>query len=196
MHAKEKPVELTYKASITQSTGEVRLVPKVYLRGFNWRVPQDWKDVDLTLETAEPTFGVDLPRLTPWTISVHRQFIGKLKSGRGGGPPSQTFMSIASLPGGPGLRMKSTSDDGAGPMIEPEALVRSMGNITATFGVPGKITIPSDGGTHNVTIVKLNLDAKMRWISVPKLEAKTHLSVGVDFPVFNSDLSSTHFFIG
>lgn len=31
---------------------------------------QDWKDIELTLETTKPTLGVDIPRLSPWTISV------------------------------------------------------------------------------------------------------------------------------
>jgi hypothetical protein len=62
-------------------------------------------------------------------------------------------------------------------MVPVLAHVTSKGNITATFAVPGKFSIPADGATHNVTIVKLNLEAKMRWVAVPKQEAKTHLSV-------------------
>lgn len=73
-------------------------------------------------------------------------------------------------------------------MQQEVAYVNSKGNITATFGVPGKITVPSDGATHNVTIVKLNLDATMRWVSVPKQEAKTHLSVS-----YLSRLAVEHF---
>ena len=56
-------------------------------------------------------------------------------------------------------------------------VVSSKGNITATFSVPGLITIPSDGASHNVTITELQLDAEMSWISVPKKSPKAHLTV-------------------
>jgi hypothetical protein len=56
-------------------------------------------------------------------------------------------------------------------------VVSSKGNINATFRVPGLISIPSDGQSHNVTIVQLRLDASMTWVSVPKEDTKTHLKV-------------------
>lgn len=55
--------------------------------------------------------------------------------------------------------------------------VSSKGSISATFKVPGIITIPNDGAVHNVTIVKLNLDASMSWVTVPKIDTKVHLKV-------------------
>lgn len=58
-----------------------------------------------------------------------------------------------------------------------ELAVSSAGNITATFRVPGTITVPSDGASHNVTVARLELDATMSWVSVPKQDAKTHLKV-------------------
>ncbi|KAK2467717.1 hypothetical protein APHAL10511_000012 [Amanita phalloides] len=51
MEAKETPITLVYKAAITQNTAE------------------EWKDVPLRLETATPTFGIELPSLSPWTFS-------------------------------------------------------------------------------------------------------------------------------
>ena len=61
-------------------------------------------------------------------------------------------------------------------------LVSSKGDISASFSVPGLISIPSDNDSHNVTIVELRLDALMSWISIPKKEVKAHLTVSsVDF---------------
>ncbi|KAF9448781.1 hypothetical protein P691DRAFT_775153 [Macrolepiota fuliginosa MF-IS2] len=160
VHSKEKPVELTYKASITQSTGE------------------DWKDIDLTLETAEPTFGVDIPRLFPWTISAYRPTLGGFKKRSVAVPLVATrALASAALLGGPAGG--SSDIEFRSEMRQQEAFVNSKGNITATFGVPGKINIPSDGATHNVTIIKLNLEATMHWVTVPKQEAKTHLSAKI-----------------
>jgi len=57
--------------------------------------------------------------------------------------------------------------------------VSSTGNVSATFKVPGLMSIPSDGIVHNVTIAKLTLDATMSWVCVPKKDAKTHLNVSL-----------------
>ena len=62
-------------------------------------------------------------------------------------------------------------------MEHRELVVSSKGNISATFRVPGLISIPSNGQAHNVTIVQLKLDASMTWVSVPKEDSKTHLKV-------------------
>jgi hypothetical protein len=57
--------------------------------------------------------------------------------------------------------------------------VSSTGNVNATFQVPGLISIPCDGIIHNATIAKLDLDAKMSWVCVPKKGAKTYLNVSL-----------------
>ena len=59
------------------------------------------------------------------------------------------------------------------------APIPSLGgtNISATFSVPGRMSIPSDHASHNVTITELTLDAKMTWVSVPKKDTRVHLSV-------------------
>lgn len=62
-------------------------------------------------------------------------------------------------------------------MDNRDFLVSSKGDINASFSVPGLISIPSDNDSRNVTIVELRLDALMSWISIPKKEAKAHLTV-------------------
>ena len=55
------------------------------------------------------------------------------------------------------------------------------GNISATFRVPNKITVPSDSSSHSVTIVKLKLDATLSWVSVPKKDRGVYLGVRLSF---------------
>ena len=55
----------------------------------------------------------------------------------------------------------------------------STGNVGATFRAPGLISIPTDVIIHDVTIAKLDLDAKMSWVCVPKKDAKTYLIVSL-----------------
>jgi hypothetical protein len=170
MQSKEKPVTLIYKGSITQSTGE------------------DWDDVPLTLETATPTFGVGVPTLTPWTISVYRPSYAytKHKAGPGDRFRASSATMLASAPGAPpppapmmsrGMDMDILSSLSENQMQHRGLQVSSKGNVSATFGVPGLINIPSDGVGHNVTIVKLGLDATMSWVCVPKKDGKVHLKV-------------------
>ncbi|TFK31126.1 hypothetical protein BDQ12DRAFT_307927, partial [Crucibulum laeve] len=168
MQTKEKPITLIYKGAITQSTGE------------------DWDDVPLTLETATPTFGLGVPTLDPWTLSIYRPpvYKGKMKNslgfGGGGAPQAQLIWSPPeswTYSAGPSSGAVYESDASS---IQHRGLhVSSKGNISATFGVPGMISIPSDNVAHNVTIVKLQLDATMSWVSVPKKDAKTHLNAKV-----------------
>lgn len=49
----------------------------------------------------------------------------------------------------------------------------------SVFQVPGLISVPCDGMVHNVTIIELNkeLDTKLLWFSVPKVDTRVHLKV-------------------
>ena len=169
MNKTHKPVELFYKASITQSTGE------------------SWDDVPIILETATPTDNVTIPKLDPWRVSVYapprpppppRPMSGAMRA-RSVMPLTEEVEEDSDEDMGFGL-----FDDG--PVAQPtpaarmavnSALVVSQGNITATFRVPGRTTVPSDGAFHSVTIAKLDLDAVVEWVAVPKKDPRTHLKV-------------------
>ncbi len=159
MQSKEKPISLVYKGSITQDTGE------------------DWDDVPLTLETATPTFGVGVPTLTPWTLSVYRPVSLKSKgfSFASGSMPSGGSVVAYAPPLPPSIRARG--ERGVPEMQYRELQVSSKGNVNATFGVPGLISIPSDNVGHNVTIAKMALDATMSWVCVPKKDGRVHLKV-------------------
>ena len=162
MNKTHKPVELFYKASITQSTGE------------------SWDDVPIILETATPTDNVTIPKLDPWRVSVYappprstpvpvltRSAMAPMKEAQ---EESDNDMRVRSFNNRPIARSPR--------MAVNSALVVSQGNITATFRVPGRTTIPSDGASHSVTIAKLDLDAVVEWVAVPKKDPRTHLKVG------------------
>ncbi|KAF8187704.1 hypothetical protein BJ912DRAFT_926564 [Pholiota molesta] len=171
MQSKEKPVTLIYKASITQSTGEA------------------WDDVPLTLETASPTFGVGVPVLVPWTLSIASNYYGmakKSKSYNFGGAPggaggAPMMSSILGAPPPPSMAryLEGASESEIGSMQHRGLQVSSKGAVSAAFGVPGLISIPSDGVGHIVTIVKLSLDAEMSWVCVPKKDTRVHLKAKI-----------------
>ena len=152
-------------------------------------VPQAWDDVPLTLETAMPTFGVGIPTLPLWSLSPYRpiqqmkkdlpQKQVRMELSRALNQQRQTFGMEESVEededDDTSLRM---SGDCPPPEMEHRRLtVSSKGNMSATFRVPGVITIPSDNAAHSFTIVQLKLDASMTWVTIPKIDAKTHLKV-------------------
>lgn len=66
--------------------------------------------------------------------------------------------------------------------MEQEAVsVSTKGNVVATFRVPGLISVPSDGGKHNVTISQLKFDASLLWYTIPKADTRVHLKVRLFF---------------
>ena len=167
MNKTNKPVELVYKASITQCTGE------------------SWDDVPIILETATPTDNVTVPELDPWRVSVYapppplpRPFPGRSAPMRHRRvldeeqEESDEDMGFGLFDDGPSIPPAP-----APVMAVASASVVSQGNITATFRVPGRTTVPSDGAVHSVTIAKLGLDAVLEWVAVPKKDPRTHLKV-------------------
>ncbi|KAJ7922929.1 hypothetical protein B0H13DRAFT_1980864, partial [Mycena leptocephala] len=159
MDTKEDPVALIYKAAVKQSTGE------------------SWDDVPLQLETSTPTFGLGVPQLSPWNLDIYRapamKSVSRMRS-LAAPSRSATFSS---------MRMRSTlpdDEEGGLPGMEyAGASVTSKGSVSATFRVPGLVTIPCDGDAHNFTIVELTLKAAMSWVSVPKIDPKTHLNARI-----------------
>ncbi|KAJ6455469.1 hypothetical protein C8R45DRAFT_1222558 [Mycena sanguinolenta] len=167
MNAKEDPINLIYKAAITQDTGE------------------PWDDVPLTLETSTPTFGLAIPQLPVWNLDIERYVGFKSKSRKSHGSAPSGLMRESYRERSRFLDLAAVSDDeddeegGMEPMEVPGASVTSKGNFSATFRVPGMVSIPSDGEAHNFTIVQLSLKAEMSWISVPKVDTKAHINARI-----------------
>ena len=53
----------------------------------------------------------------------------------------------------------------------------SLGNITATFRIPGHINVPSDFQQHNVTITSFEFKAPLLWYTFPKASARVYMEV-------------------
>ncbi|KIO31147.1 hypothetical protein M407DRAFT_138713 [Tulasnella calospora MUT 4182] len=152
----EKPsVSLHYRGSISQSTGE------------------DWFDVALTLSTASPLHGTEIPTLAPYRIGHPRvtpTFTGSV------------LRSSAMLGGGgdrarerEGAKRKRKM---ASTFEVPNATVVE-GATSSTFTIEGLSNIPSSdpGSTkaHKVTIAVVDLAAKLEWIAVPKEQTSAFL---------------------
>ncbi|KAJ7101544.1 hypothetical protein B0H15DRAFT_414267 [Mycena belliarum] len=161
MDTKDNAVTLIYKAAVQQNTGE------------------SWDDVPLQLETSTPTFGLGVPKLSPWNLSIQPTAY-PTKAMR----PQSMLMGRAAMPAPMARRRMSVFAASEAQEPEPEmaylgAAVTSKGNVSATFRVPGLVTIPCDDEAHNFTIVELSLKTAMSWVTVPRLDAKTHLNARI-----------------
>ncbi|ESK90597.1 mucoidy inhibitor a [Moniliophthora roreri MCA 2997] len=154
----EKSVTLIYKAIVSQSTNET------------------WENVPLTLETASPTYGVNLPSLDPWNISVYKPAPPPPAAAIEAAAPDQDVQA----PGAASRRMFFSRKRAARhAMDHATSVVSSKGSVSATFRVPGLVNIPSDGGERSFTIAELELNAFMTWFSVPKIDTRVHLKAQI-----------------
>ena len=54
----------------------------------------------------------------------------------------------------------------------------NLGNISATFRIPGHINVPSDFQQHNVTISSFEFKVPYLWYTFPKANARVYMEVG------------------
>ncbi|KDR71602.1 hypothetical protein GALMADRAFT_127088 [Galerina marginata CBS 339.88] len=146
MQTSDAPVKVVYKAAISQQTGEV------------------WDNAPITLETTQPTFGLDLPELGDWNITHTK--------------PPQAEHWRRSV-GGKAPRKAMADPEDLDYFEANTTFVTSTGHINATFRVPGLSTIPSNEKGHLVTVADLELPAKMSWVCVPKGDTRVHLEANI-----------------
>ncbi|KAF6751361.1 hypothetical protein DFP72DRAFT_1137934 [Ephemerocybe angulata] len=176
--SKEAPVEISYKAAIAQSTGE------------------EWANAPMTLQTATPTFGIGLPKLAPWNLSIKPQPVSTPSYSSyayDANAATRNYskevevkvkVEIAKTPSipkrTPRRRSYSPSISRRSRSRSPFRIVQSMpienSGVNASFKVPGLISIPSDGTPHSVTIASLTPEAKLSWLSAPKIDTRVHLT--------------------
>lgn len=131
-------LEVNYLAQITQSTGE------------------DWRGVALRVSTARPALNQRLPELTPWFIDQRQPT-----------PPIRPM--AAKMVRSAEMDMAAAMPEAAGALAADVAVaaVEDTG-LAATFVLPGRPDVPSDGSPHKVTINQFSLPARLDYFSVPK----------------------------
>lgn len=174
---KSKPsVHLHYRASISQSTGE------------------DWTDVRLSLSTATPLRGSNIPSLKPLQVSekvkvvpvtvsaapqpviIHTRSYSRSRSPSPERYRSRRKASMA-LPPPPSAPPAPPPPP---PFFKPRVTEAIPGAISASFAISGLSTVPSGSGLeqkkHTVSIAEVHFDdVDLEWITVPKLQPTVFL---------------------
>jgi uncharacterized protein (TIGR02231 family) len=150
------PVNLHYRAMITQNTGE------------------EWRDVRITLSTVTPQSHQARPRLNTWVLR-YVQPRGQVKA--------TTVVSNYMMPMSESAdevtlsrRGDSLTLDKAMPVPSLSAFTQQNTNFSnIEFEIGMRYTIPADGRAHQVTIMEEKVDAEFRHYAVPKMEREAFL---------------------
>jgi uncharacterized protein (TIGR02231 family) len=141
-------VSLSLSAIVTQRTGE------------------DWSNVDLSVSSARPGRGTDVPRLDPFWLTTYRPRPTS-RSSRGGGAPMAAMAEMDASVG-------AAAPAAAPPMEIAQAVVETQLAAT-TFGVENPESMPSDGTARKVLLTTVELESELRHVSVPRIDPTAFL---------------------
>jgi uncharacterized protein (TIGR02231 family) len=168
MSSPDKKLKVTYKAQISQNTGE------------------DWKNVTVRLSTAQPQSGGQHPDLEPWSISFFSpqngnedEDISNMKK-KELAAPAQMMNTIEKRSAAPKAEEKPVPMDVATAVAETKA-------TAVVFVAQGKTSVISDNQPYTVTITEVSFPAVLRYSAVPKLTQHAYLKAKVinttDYPL-------------
>jgi uncharacterized protein (TIGR02231 family) len=151
-------VSLALSASITQQTGE------------------DWSNVRLSVSSAKPGRGTDVPTLDPFWLQPPMRY------------PTMSRAGAAPAPAAP--RMMADADMGYAEMAAPMEVAQAEVEIAlaaTTFTVSRPEDVPGDGVSRKVLLTTEDLDAELRHVVVPRVDPAAYLLGEIentaDFPL-------------
>ncbi len=160
----EKPIQLTYKATVFQNTGN------------------DWKDVRLTLSTANPNQNFNVPVLNPYFVDVYKNHINK-KAGRSDRSSSFNTTTTLSAPTfNDNIQTNQANQQKNVAISSEEAydyVVMDENMIQAEFEIKLAYSIPSDNKNHFVSILNKELKTNYVHKTIPKLDMKAYLTARI-----------------
>ena len=144
------PIAFSYRAKVYQSTGT------------------DWKNVNLTISTGNPTVGGQIPTLYPWYLYQAQVYQEVAIAGSARRPvmanetPAVAYDEIQSS-------RKSSSD----------YVTVQQNTVNTEFKIAIPYTIPSDNVQYDVTMKTETLNATYSYITVPKIDNDAFLKARI-----------------
>ncbi len=151
-------MNLLYCANISQSTGE------------------DWNDTVLTLSTAnsQALRSLSVPKVVPLKVSpIHKPHI--VVAARGPPAPLRQSAAMMRFRQAP-MQVASVEQDESEddfPIVDPEEAGFGQGTsvdrspLSLAYHVEGKVSLPTDGLAHKVSIAVLEFSAELKYVCVP-----------------------------
>lgn len=148
------------------------------------RSGEDWKDVKLTVSSARPGVGTEIPELDPFWLQ--RPVYYPRPSMAPSAPPPAAMSKAMAMDGPAGGAMSVAPPPPPKPMEVARAQVDTQLAATS-FVVARPEDIPSDGTGRKVLLTTEKMDAHLRHIVVPRLDARAYLvgevTNSADFPL-------------
>ncbi len=148
----DKPIQFTYKGNIFNNSGV------------------DWKDVKLTLSTADPTQNAVPPYLTRWTLDFDNNNYNYYNNNM---IQQQQVMSNSNW----GVDRGVVNDDEPSVSRSPSDPLSEVvvAELSTTFEIKDKYTIPTDNQAYAVEINQYALKAEYNYVCTPKLDREAYL---------------------
>jgi uncharacterized protein (TIGR02231 family) len=148
----DKPLNLIYKANVSQSTG------------FNW------ENVNLTISTGNPTANSDRPMLYPWHIDFEQAWnYDDDMEIRKKAMLSENLYQRSMAPS------KLSKEDEISEEIIPYEVTETTNRMSAEYSIEIAQDIPTDGKNHIVAIQQYELNSDFTYHSIPKLDKGAYL---------------------
>lgn len=169
----EDKIEMTYQGIVRQSSGE------------------DWADVDLTLSTARPNLGSNVPALSPWFVDTFDP--RTVMAARPAPAPAAPMMALEAKKA---QRFAADEMAAAGSLAEMPVAVADVSATTtsASFHIPTRATLNSDGSSQKVSIAQFKLPATFRYLATPSLREAAYLQAdtrnATDYPLLPGTLNT------
>lgn len=148
----DSPVELLYKAMVTQNTGE------------------DWNQVKVRLSTGNPSAGSDKPTLNPWYLNFQPQVM--IKSEQRKNDDRKDKESMLAMPSG---AVEFQFDAGS----TYQWVTASESQLSTEYDIALPYTITSSNNPIAIEIKKDILPAKYSYFAVPKIEREAFLVASI-----------------
>jgi uncharacterized protein (TIGR02231 family) len=164
----DKPIQLTYKATVFQNTGA------------------DWKEVKLTLSTADPKQSFTIPSLNPYFVDAYKSIKAKKELNDlnplvvTGSLNSSTKLNSSAFTFNMDNNYSTAAKDVVISANEAyEYVVMDENLMQAEFEIKLPYTIPSDNKNHYVSILNKELKTKYIHKTIPKLDLKAYLTARI-----------------
>ncbi|WP_183580015.1 DUF4139 domain-containing protein [Mucilaginibacter sp. X5P1] len=145
------PISISYKANVTQQSGE------------------DWKNIRLTLSTGNPTVSGSKPQLRPYYLNLNGYYTQADKSNE-----------VVIRGYGTQYKAKANSGYLDEVVVARAPEVNQVENQTnVDFNIADPYTIPSDGKQYSVQINDIDLKASYQYAVAPKLSTNVFLTAKV-----------------
>ncbi len=157
-----EPISLTYKAEIAQNTGF------------------DWKKVNITLSTGNPSINNTQPAVTPWYLAYYNEYKAKNNRAKGRKQYSQALAEVSDDYNNQGSSLEDQDN-----MFYSEGLSSAdftsvtQSNVNTTFKIALPYTIKSNGESELIEIQNYDLPVGYQYFSAPKTDKDAFLLANI-----------------